>query len=202
MSTAPSPGLTPEFAAAYRQIVCEGLLNELETTKKVLAAIPDAKRDYRPDSKSRTAWELAWHIASEDVQFLEQITEGKFTFPDPRYEREKPNNVAELVAWYDKETQAGNRAPACHDTGATGVTDQLPRAVQPARGALFGLHEQPQHPSPRSTGDVPATDGIEGALDLWRQRRRALRDASHSIALPCHPERARPRLARESKDPY
>jgi len=103
MSTAPSPGLTPEFAAAYRQIVCEGLLNELETTKKVLAAIPDAKRDYRPDSKSRTAWELAWHIASEDVQFLEQITEGKFTFPDPRYEKEKPNNVAELVAWYDKK---------------------------------------------------------------------------------------------------
>jgi uncharacterized damage-inducible protein DinB len=103
MSTAPRPGMTPEFAAAYREIVCEGLLNEFETTKKVLAAIPEAKRDYRPDPKARTAWELAWHIACEDVQFLEQIAEGKFTFPDPRYEKERPKTVNDLVAWYDKK---------------------------------------------------------------------------------------------------
>ncbi len=103
MSTAPRPSLTPEFAAVYREIMCEGLLNEFETTKKVLAAIPDAKRDYRPDPKARTAWDLAWHIACEDVQFLEQIAEGKFTFPDPRYEKERPNTVADLVTWYDKK---------------------------------------------------------------------------------------------------
>jgi uncharacterized damage-inducible protein DinB len=95
--------MTPEFAVAYRDIICEGLLNECETTKKVLAAIPDGKRDYRPDPKARTAWDLAWHIASEDVLFLEQITEGKFTFPDPRYDKERPNSVAELAAWYDKK---------------------------------------------------------------------------------------------------
>ncbi len=106
MSTAPKPGMTPELAAAYREIMCEGLLNESEITKKVLAAVPDAKRDYRPDPKARTAWELAWHIASEDVQFLEQIAEGKFTFPDPRYEKEKPNTVTDLVAWYDKKLRA------------------------------------------------------------------------------------------------
>jgi uncharacterized damage-inducible protein DinB len=106
MSTAPQPGITPEFAAAYCQILCEGLLNEIEITKKVLAAIPDGKRDYRPDPKARTAWELAWHIASEDVLFLEQIAEGKFTFPDPRYDKEKPNNVADLVTWYDKKLRA------------------------------------------------------------------------------------------------
>jgi len=102
MSTAPQPPITPEFAAAYREIMCEGLLNELETTKKVLAAIPNDKRDYRPDPKARTAWDLAWHIASEDVLFLEQIADGKFNFPDPRYDKEKPGTVSELVAWYDK----------------------------------------------------------------------------------------------------
>ena len=102
MSTAPQPGITPEFAAAYREIMCEGLQNEFETTKKVLAAIPDAKRDYRPDSKARTAWELAWHIAKEDVLFLDQIAEGKFVMPDPRYDNETPKTVSELVAWYDK----------------------------------------------------------------------------------------------------
>jgi len=105
MSTAPRPSLTPEIAAAYREIMCEGLLNEFETTKKVLAAIPDAKRDYRPDPKARTAWDLAWHIASEDVLFLEQIAEGKFNFPDPRYDKARPGTVAELVAWYDNNFQ-------------------------------------------------------------------------------------------------
>ena len=102
MSTAPKPGMTPELAAAYREIICEGLLNECETTKKVLAAVPDAKRDYRPDPKARTAWELAWHIAKEDVLFMDQIAEGKFTMPDPRYDKETPKTIAEMVTWYDK----------------------------------------------------------------------------------------------------
>jgi len=105
MSTALNSGITPEFAAAYRAVTCEGLQNEFETTKKVLAAIPDAKRDYRPDPKARTAWDLAWHIASEDVLFLEQIAEGNFNFPDQRYDKARPGTVAELVAWYDKNFQ-------------------------------------------------------------------------------------------------
>ena len=37
--------------------------------------------------------------------FLDQIAEGKFVMPDPRYDKEKPNTVAELVAWYDKNFQ-------------------------------------------------------------------------------------------------
>ena len=102
MSTAPQPGITPELAAAYREIMCQGLLNECDITKKVLAAVPDAKRDYRPDPKARTAWELAWHIAKEDVLFLDQIAEGKFTMPDTRYDKETPKTIAELVTWYDK----------------------------------------------------------------------------------------------------
>jgi hypothetical protein len=66
-------GLTPEFAANLRQLMLDGLMRELETTKKVLKAVPDAKSDYRPDPYARTAWELAWHIANTDVQFLNGI---------------------------------------------------------------------------------------------------------------------------------
>lgn len=51
--------LTPEFALAYREEMLQGLTKELPTTKKVLAAIPDSKRDYRPDANARSAWELA-----------------------------------------------------------------------------------------------------------------------------------------------
>ena len=55
---------TPEFAAYYRKVMMDGVNNELEITKKVLAAIPDDKSDFRPDPNARTAWELAWHLAS------------------------------------------------------------------------------------------------------------------------------------------
>ena len=91
---------TPEFALGYRQLMLDGLNRELEITKKVIAAIPDDKSDYRCDPHARTAWELAWHLANTDVQFLNGIAGLKFTMQNPPPE-EKPKTIAELVAWYD-----------------------------------------------------------------------------------------------------
>jgi hypothetical protein len=88
-------GLTPEFAAGFRQVMLDGLMRELETTKKVLKAVPDAKSDYRPDPHARTAWELAWHIANTDVQFLDGIADLNFKMETPE---NKPKSIAELVA--------------------------------------------------------------------------------------------------------
>jgi uncharacterized damage-inducible protein DinB len=96
-----TPAITPEFALAYRAIMLDGLANEVETTKKVLAAVPDGQRDYRPDPSARTAWELAWHIANTDIQFLDGIADLKFTMESPA-EADKPKTSAELVAWYDQ----------------------------------------------------------------------------------------------------
>ena len=94
-------GLTPEFAAGFRQVMLDGVTRELEITKKVLAAIPDAKSGYRPDPHARSAWELAWHLANTDVQFLDGIADLKFTMETPE-PKDKPKSVAELVDWYDK----------------------------------------------------------------------------------------------------
>jgi uncharacterized damage-inducible protein DinB len=95
------PAPTPDFALAYRALMLDGLAREVETTKKVLAAIPDGKKDYRPDPNARTAWDLAWHLANTDVQFMDGIGDLKFNMA-ARAEMEKPKNVAELVDWYDK----------------------------------------------------------------------------------------------------
>ena len=35
---------------------------EFPATSQVLAAVKDDNRDYKPDVKSRTAWELATHL--------------------------------------------------------------------------------------------------------------------------------------------
>jgi uncharacterized damage-inducible protein DinB len=97
--SAPQQALSPEFAAALREGMLQGLARELEVTKKVLAAIPDDKRDYRPDPKARTAWELAWHLASSDVQMTDEIADQKFSM-EPRF-KEEPRTAAELARWYD-----------------------------------------------------------------------------------------------------
>jgi len=94
-------GLTPEFAYGFCQVMLDGVTRELETTKKVLAAIPDDKSGYRPDPDARSAWELGWHLANTDVQFLDGIADLKFNMGTPEAE-DKPKTVAELVRWYDE----------------------------------------------------------------------------------------------------
>ncbi len=96
MTAQPAP--TPEFALGYRALMLDGLGRELETTKSVIAAIPDAKSDYRPDPNARTAWELAWHLANTDVQFMNGIADLNFKMQNPE---NKPKTAAEIVQWYD-----------------------------------------------------------------------------------------------------
>lgn len=95
---------TPEFVAAYRAMMLDGFAREAETTKKVIAAVPDSKSEYRPDPNARTAWDLAWHLANTDVQFLDAIADQKFTMGGPPRE-DKPKNIAELVTWYDRHVK-------------------------------------------------------------------------------------------------
>jgi uncharacterized damage-inducible protein DinB len=102
MSTATQPTVSPEFAAALRDLLAQTLEYELETTKRVMAALPDAQRNYRPAAKNRSAWEIAWHIAKEDVLFLDNICEGKFDFMDSRYDSQEPKTSAEMADWYDR----------------------------------------------------------------------------------------------------
>jgi uncharacterized damage-inducible protein DinB len=98
-------GMTPEFALGYRQLMLDGVTRELEITKKVLAAIPDDKSGFRPDPKARTAWELAWHLANTDVQFLTGIADLNFKMQSPE---QNPKTVSELVAWYDSNFKSAS----------------------------------------------------------------------------------------------
>ena len=84
------------------------LENEGKTTAKVLAAVPDGGRNYKPDEKSRTAWELATHLALGDVWFIDSIVNGKFD-GDPEAEKQaaaKFKSVGEVVAFYKQEFPA------------------------------------------------------------------------------------------------
>jgi uncharacterized damage-inducible protein DinB len=80
------------------------LEHEFKTTLKVLAAVRYDNRNYKPDEKSRSAWELATHIATSDVWFLDSIIQGKFAF-DPEAAKNAAaqfSSVSDVVAFYEK----------------------------------------------------------------------------------------------------
>lgn len=96
--------MKPEQAAGLRDFYVESLKQEACTTRRVLESVPDGKSSYRPDEKSRTGFELAWHIASTDAWFLEGILTSNFNM-----ETDNSNAIpadikktADIVAFYDK----------------------------------------------------------------------------------------------------
>src|SRR5579863_2310616 len=74
--------MTPEQAAFLLTIFLPTLKKESQTTLRVLTAVPPDKGDYRPHPNSRSALELAWHLASADIWFLDGFLSGKFEMED------------------------------------------------------------------------------------------------------------------------
>jgi uncharacterized damage-inducible protein DinB len=71
-------------------------------TSAVIAAIPPERADYRPHPDSRGAFELAWHIVSAEIKYLDAIASGVFPHdlrPAPDHVR-KPSDV---LAWYREQ---------------------------------------------------------------------------------------------------
>lgn len=95
--------MRPEQATFLRDFFLQTLEMEAKTTRRVLEAVPAKGSDYRPDPKSRTGLELAWHIAMVDGWFLEGLFAANF---DPEKEvKEVPANIksgADLAAYYDQ----------------------------------------------------------------------------------------------------
>jgi uncharacterized damage-inducible protein DinB len=97
--------MNPDQAKFLADYFVRMIAGEAQTTAKVLAAVPDVGRDYRPDAKSRSAWELATHMASADVWFLDSIAKGAFVF-DPSAEKQQIaafTTIKDVVDFYNRE---------------------------------------------------------------------------------------------------
>jgi uncharacterized damage-inducible protein DinB len=95
------PAPTTEFAVAYCHMMLDGIAREVETTKRVISAVPDDKCEYRPDPHARNARGLSWHIANTDIQFLDGIADLKFAMETPEG-ADKPTTSSEIAEWYDR----------------------------------------------------------------------------------------------------
>ena len=86
--------MNPEQAKFLAAALGQQLQQEWMTTYKVIAAIPEGKKDWKPETNSRTAWELARHIAEADVGFLGAVaTNSLAAYPA------KPVRRAESAGW-------------------------------------------------------------------------------------------------------
>jgi uncharacterized damage-inducible protein DinB len=126
--------MTPEQAKVLADYFAELMNQEGHTTAKVLKAVPDDQRDYKPDEKSRTAWELAQHVATADLWFLDSICNGAFVW-DPDAEKKMSagfNNVNDIVQFYTREY------PKRIERLRTTPPEQLARVID-----FFGMVQQP-----------------------------------------------------------
>jgi len=101
MSTATQPRFTADFAASFAGLILGTLERETASTRKVIANVPNDKRDYKPHPNSRSAWDLATHLAQSDVWFLNSIADGQFVWTgDPGA---PASDVNGLLAWHEAE---------------------------------------------------------------------------------------------------
>jgi uncharacterized damage-inducible protein DinB len=70
--------MSAEQAKAVAEAMTTLWEGEFPATVQVLAAVNNSNRDYKPDAKSRSAWDLAVHLATADNWFADSIANGKF----------------------------------------------------------------------------------------------------------------------------
>lgn len=92
--------MTPEQAAFLLNVFLPAIRNESLKTKRVLNAVPPEKSKYRPHENSRSALELAWHLASADVWFLDSFLKGEFEMEDDNMPGDFKDST-DVVAWYE-----------------------------------------------------------------------------------------------------
>lgn len=90
--------VSPESLLTIRNMVVETLKSEFATNKRVIANLKDG--DWKPDPHARTGNELAWHLASSDVWFLDGIADLGF---GPYGDMTSPGSARNIVEWYERE---------------------------------------------------------------------------------------------------
>lgn len=106
MATATLPQISPEFAITSRDFTVATFEREAQTTRRVIAAIPEDKKAYKADPKSKSAEELAWHIVFNDINFLECIARGSFLSGVEEAKTEqnlRPKTIAGILKWHEEQ---------------------------------------------------------------------------------------------------
>jgi len=96
--------LQPEQATFLLQMALPALKNEHRITRKIIEALPADQGDYRPDAVSKSALDLAWHIAATENFFMDAVAAGEFDYTRGK-RPDSIRNSADVAAWYGEAFQ-------------------------------------------------------------------------------------------------
>jgi len=151
---------------------------EMKTTLRIIAAVPEGQLDYRPDPKAKSALGLVRHLALEDEWLLNSIADGAFVPPPDDSDACGIMNPADAVARYKEKVPAAlDRVRAMSGEQLDGVIDLLGMIQAP------GDDDKAFGPSSRPTEHLSASDGRDGPGDIRSLRRFAIRHTSAADTL-------------------
>ena len=142
--------MNSDQSKAVAEFLIADFESEMQTTLRVIEAVPNGHLDYRPDSKSKTALGLVRHITLEDEWLLNSIANGEFTPPPDDSDACGIMNPADAAARYKKTVPAAlNRVRALAGDQLTTVIDllgliQAPRVNFLAMAAKHSVHHRGQ----------------------------------------------------------
>jgi uncharacterized damage-inducible protein DinB len=96
--------MNADQAKAAAEMVVTMWESEIPVTASVIAAVKDENRTYKPDPKSRSAWDLAVHLATADVWLLDSIVKGAFIWDEDRVKQTESRfrSINDIVEFYRK----------------------------------------------------------------------------------------------------
>jgi len=97
--------MTAEHAQVLLQAMTGSIERESVGTRKIIKAITD--KAYKPDAKSRTAWELATHLAMSDAWFADSICKGAFAWTGEPATPAEMTDPASVAQWHETHLTAG-----------------------------------------------------------------------------------------------
>jgi uncharacterized damage-inducible protein DinB len=99
--------MNADQASAILDLFTRTIEQESAATNKVIAAVPHGNREYKPDPKSRSAWELSVHLAVSDIWFADSILNGAFQWTGEPPTPAEMTDPAAVAKW--RERHLGER---------------------------------------------------------------------------------------------
>lgn len=89
------------------QMLAKEMEQEAQTTRKMLARVPNDKYDWKPHAKSMSVRSLATHIAELPSWVAMTLTTSELDFAANPYEPKAINNTADLLAHFESSLAEG-----------------------------------------------------------------------------------------------
>ena len=142
--------VTPDQAIViFNTVGLRALTSEHPLTTAVIKAIPADKMYFRPDSVSRSAIDLAWHIVGAEHRFMEAVANGVFDFTNSGRPPELQTS-ADVARWYaDTFPRDAERIAALPVDALMKVVDfrgifQLPAVAYLQTAQIHSIHHRGQ----------------------------------------------------------